>query len=187
MRIYADRWSAHKKSAKVAIPNRCNVEILAAGIGELALLAHPSDPEDGSACIVHAGLNRIYIKGNFDGYAALEVVGKEFGMSVSVNGVELAEPLDMAPPPPRKQSKNLVGKLRDRFRAEQGNVREAFDNDTGLPGHEIDDDEPVEFEEEQIARINEQQQQQQEENDDGELDSQDTADDPGPDEGNSGS
>ena len=51
--------------------------------------------------------------------------------------------------PEPKPPMNILAAYRNQLRQSLGVVREPFDNDTPWPGHEIDDDAPVMFEEEQ--------------------------------------
>lgn len=145
MKLNAFHWSAHKGGYKIPTPERFTAEITVAGVGELLLVGHT---EDGSV-ILHSDLNRLYIRANFEGFQALEIRGKEFGCKIKLDGVELGEELDQAPPPARKQPTNLLQKLREKARQEMGYRREQFlENNTGLPGYEDD----IElFEEDEIA------------------------------------
>lgn len=150
MKINASEWSSHVKSVKIPVPPKCNIHVLAAGEGELMLIGHAIDEEVGSP-ILHSVTERLHLKANIEGFAAIEITGKRFGLQLSVNGTQLGEKLDKLPPPVKPEPRNLIAKMREKYRQEMGSQREAFaQNDTGQPGHELDDDAPGIFEEDEL-------------------------------------
>lgn len=148
MKINAFHWSSHKTSYKIPVAEKFTGEITAAGVGEILLVGHT---EDGPV-ILHSDLNRLYIRSMFEGFSHLELKAKEFGCRIKLDGIELGEALDNAPPPPRKEPTNILQKLRQKAREEMGFRREAFlANDTGRPGYE---DEIELFEEDELELVN---------------------------------
>lgn len=78
-----------------------------------------------------------------------------YALSYAVSEGNRYEPLDDRPLPELKQATNLLARMRQEFRQQLGVTREHFLNDTGIPGYEIDDDDPGLFEEEITATAKE--------------------------------
>lgn len=73
-----------------------------------------------------------------------------FGLAYATANLTIGESQDHEPPPAPPAADNLLAQIREKVRREMGVTREGFllQNDTGFPGHEIDDDEDEIFEEE---------------------------------------
>lgn len=78
---------------------------------------------------------------------------KPISLAVDIRPLMKGEMQDFNPPPEPPEANNLLAKIREKVRKEMGVTRESFllQNDTGYPGHEIDDEEPSLFEEEMAA------------------------------------
>jgi len=172
MRIRCSSWSGHKKMVRIPIPQKCNVNLTVAALGDIIVYAQG---EDGKI-IIAASQHHLHTRPNLEGFDVLEIHAKEFGMEISVNGTQLCEQLNQDLPPVKPQPLTLIGKMHARARETMAVHREHFENNTNRPGYELDDDEPDEFEEDQAARLIQENQQ-------NALDNQDNDDDPEPDPG----
>lgn len=79
-----------------------------------------------------------------------------FGAQVEMRPLQKSEPVDLEEPPLPNPAMNYLAKLREKVRREMGVTREMFlENDTGLPGYEIEDDTDGLFEEElsELAKL----------------------------------
>lgn len=171
MKIISNQWSAHKKSVKIPIPIKCNVNLTIAAIGAIAIYGH----SDEHKLLIASAENELHTRPNLEGFNSLEITAKEFGLRISVNGTQVGEHLDDAPPPVKPRPQTLVGRMHARAKETMAVQREAFENNTQRPGYEIDDDEPMEFEEDEAQRLIAEQQQQENEN---ALENQSTRHDP---------
>lgn len=90
-----------------------------------------------------------------NGYAALMVSG-EYLPEISTRVRQVQEPHDHNPVERKPQPDNMLAKIRQKVKREMGGLqRESFlENDTGLAGYELDEDEPERFEEEILADLN---------------------------------
>lgn len=92
------------------------------------------------------------VRQRFHGLSAVKVLEPKKGpflAAYSVSQGKTMEPHDPhAPLPEPPQPKNLLQRMRQEFRQSLGVTREAFLDDTGLPGYELDDEDPGLFEEE---------------------------------------
>ena len=106
---------------------------------------------DGTIVATHPGGN-ISVKGIRLGQGVLTIDCKgEMDAHYSATEVRLTEYVDNEAPPAPKPPMNILAQMRSAFRAQMGVSREPFENDTGYPGHEIDDDVEPMFEEEKAA------------------------------------
>lgn len=72
--------------------------------------------------------------------------------SVEIREGKARETIPDLPLPERQTPNNLLARMRQEFRQQLGFTREHFINDTGLSGYEIEDDEELMFEEELVAK-----------------------------------
>ena len=76
---------------------------------------------------------------------------KEIDLNFWVTEYRRKEYIDDREVPEPKPSMNVLAQMRNEFRRQMGVIREPFDSDAPWPGHEIDDEAPMMFEEEQAA------------------------------------
>lgn len=98
-------------------------------------------------------LHHVHVKHKFNGFIELHIhSNKSFGYRLVNTAKQIGEPMDDRTPPPPKEPTNILQQMRSVVRQELAANRESFlVNDTGLPGHEIDDDND-DFEEEMVAQ-----------------------------------
>lgn len=152
MKFIADKWAAHKKSTKFPIFYKTTLELRVAGVGEILVFGIPHDDEGGlmPRVLLAAGHNHLYVREAFEGFAAIEIEAKEFGLTAKLDGVEIGEAMNKQPAPAPKPPSNLIQKMRAKVKEEMGVTREFFANDTFFPGYEVDDD--ADFEEVEALR-----------------------------------
>lgn len=75
-----------------------------------------------------------------------------FNYESSLGTLEIKERVDDVPIPEPKRAMNILQQMRQEFARSLGVMREPFESDLPYPGYEIDDEEPMLFEEELAAQ-----------------------------------
>lgn len=78
-----------------------------------------------------------------------------FSAWVRIGEINVFEPIDDREIPALGPPSNILQQMHREFRRSMGVIREAFEADTGWPGYEMDDEEPVLFEEELAVKAKE--------------------------------
>ena len=151
--VNAIEWKFDKQVAQALTP-RCLVEIkLAAG----AAVEITAEDPDGELHSLGTYISRESTKHKFrlDGYVQLHLNAEsEFGYQVVVRELAQTEKLNNDPPPQPIPETNILQRIRQRAAQEAGVLRENFlENDTGLQGYEISDEDDGAFEEQKLAKL----------------------------------
>lgn len=141
-------WANHLKEVSYELQESANVDLLANSTGHI--LAIGTAP-DGTDFILASAMYSIRLKSHLAGFKKLTLTAKApFSVRNLVYLAQVDEPRHDKPPIPPEPASNPLKAMRDKFRAEMGVTREAFEvlMSADRPGYELDDDDPGMFEEE---------------------------------------
>lgn len=153
MRILnANDWRQYDKNVSFAVNKRETVDIEVSGIGAVISLVN----SNGEAIPVASG-DAINFRALLVGWEEIHITANAvFGVCYLSKRRQESEPMDDAPPPRPEPPTNMLARIRHKVRQEMGTLREAFaERDIDYPGHELPDDFPDIFEEEEYQLVTE--------------------------------
>lgn len=139
-----------KKNWAEPLPGKCVVVVKTAG--EAPVTVETIDGE-GFATILSVAPFNTTIRERVDAVEIRASSPKPFGFDLQVRALQEDEPRNEDPVPEPASVNNYLAMIREKVRREMGVTRESFDNDTGLPGYELEDDDPGLFEEEMAEQM----------------------------------
>ncbi|AXH76483.1 MAG: hypothetical protein [Microviridae sp.] len=148
-------WQSAKAAIDIPTSAKTAIDIDACSLGTLSL--HATCIDTGEEITLMVCQHQLHVKRQFDGFTNMELRStKPLSARVLTNGKQVSEPMDDRTPPPPKEPTNILQQMRQVIKSELAANRESFlVNDTGLPGHEVDDDDDN-FEEEMLEATQEQ-------------------------------
>lgn len=145
MRYQATEWVSDKSRTTLPIHRNCHVEVTVVGQGFLAVGGVVLDDSDkAETTYLKAGEHGVFFKANLDGFDQLFIEGKSFSYNLRYNGTQYNEPMTADAPPPPKEPKNLLQRLKQAHLQDIHMRREAFAN---ASPYTLSDDDPDAFEE----------------------------------------